>query len=73
MPKSVVAAKVGEVRTSADYLPVFSDSPEGRLVITAIQEVFEVSQEAANVRLTRLRYITPGEPVPTIFDFASQG
>ncbi|MDO8615899.1 MAG: ImmA/IrrE family metallo-endopeptidase [Dehalococcoidia bacterium] len=68
MPKTAVVSVIEHLLGTTSFKPIFAESVEGRQAVGAIHEAFQVSEEAARVRLYRLTLVTPGEPVATLFD-----
>ena len=68
MPKSAVTALVRAlVPADAPIPPWSTDSELGRRLIRKVMSDFEVSEDAARVRLIKLNHLTSSPRVPTLF------
>jgi Zn-dependent peptidase ImmA (M78 family) len=65
VPSSRARRLVGDYCADRGHLPVWSR--HGGVLIGIIQEAFEVSEEAARVRLFKLRLITSTDRQPSLF------
>lgn len=68
MPKSALAGLVDPMVGRLGRLPPFHvGEPSAAPLIEVVVDAFDVSRDAARIRLLKLGYLTPTAPVPTLF------
>lgn len=68
MPRQAMAAELGPLLDAASGLPPFGTGDAvGQRFIDTVVERFQVSREAAEVRLLKLDYVTRAQRIPTLF------
>ncbi len=69
MPRTALRHLVAEQLDAAGlYSPLSSRTPAAFALMAAVQEGFQVSPDAARVRLLKLGYLTDGRPTRPLFD-----
>jgi Zn-dependent peptidase ImmA (M78 family) len=68
MPKSALAGLVDPVIRSHGRLPPFhTDDPSAGALVDTVVDAFDVSSDAARIRLLKLGYLSLTAPAPTLF------
>ncbi|MCL5962726.1 MAG: ImmA/IrrE family metallo-endopeptidase [Chloroflexi bacterium] len=72
MPITLLRKVVTEFREQANlFVPIFVGSAAGEDLIGKVQTAFQVSADAARVRLLQIKYLSESVPSPSLFDLLS--
>jgi hypothetical protein len=69
MPLAALRSVVLRYRQGgAEFEPIYVETDPGQALLSAVQDQFDVSADAAKVRLLKLGYMADGEPSASLFD-----